>query len=156
MLRANVEDGFVLVISQLEVLLRAMEVFFQHGYVVVLECVVERKVAVVVDDVGSRADLVNDRQLLLHANDVLDRLSLVVLHAAGLEELVVAAEPVENVLVAVPRALKQWVLSQVVTLLESLILVLGEQFKHLQILHLSRQGNRIMALIVRSQTFVSV
>ena len=62
---------------------------------------------------------------------MLNGLTLVILHATGLEELIVACEPVKDVLVSISRALKQRVLSQVVSLLESLILVFGEDFKHL-------------------------
>lgn len=156
MLRANVENCLILVVAQFEILLSAMEVLFEHGHVVVLKCVVKWQVPVVVDDIRSWSNFINDRQLLLNANYVLNRLSLVVLHATSLEELVITAEPVKYVLIAVPRAFKEWVLSQVVALFEGLKLVLSEKLKHLQILHLSGKENWIMTFEIRSQTSIPV
>ena len=143
-LGANVEDCLVLVIAQVEVVTRAVEVLLQHGHIVVAQGVVQGQVAVVVHDVGSGADLINDRVLLVYAYDVLNGLTLVVLHATRFEKLVAAAEPIEDVLVAVASAFEKWVLTKVVTLLECLIPVLLEDLEHRHVLALnSREEGRV-------------
>lgn len=47
----------------------------------------------------------------MNADDVLNCLSLVVLLTTSLEKFVIAAEPVEDSLVAIPCTFEQWVLS---------------------------------------------
>lgn len=105
------EHGLVLVVTILKVLLRAVELLLKHGHVIVLQAVVKRKVAIVVQDIRSWSDLINYGQLLVNADDMFNSLSLVVLHATRFKELIVASEPVKDVLVAIPCALKQRVFS---------------------------------------------
>lgn len=150
------EDGLKLIISQLKVFFGAMEVFFEHGYVIILQGVVEGKVAIVVEDVGSWADLINDWQLHFHAYDMLNSLSLIVLHATSLEEFIVSSEPVEYVLISIPCAFEKRVLTKVVTLFKRFILVLGENLEHLQILLLCCDVDTVMSFVVRSETLVVV
>ena len=161
MLRANVENCLILVIAQLEVFLGTVEVLFEHGHIVVLQSVIQRQITIVIDDIRPRANLINDRQLFLHADDVLNSLTPVVLHATGLEKLIVSTEPVEDVLITISRTFKQRVFSKVVTFLQCLILILSvvilaEKFKHLQILHLSCKEDRIVSFEVWSQTLVFI
>jgi len=120
------ENCLKLVVAKLEIILGSVEVLFKHGHIIVLEGVVQRQIAIVVYDIRSWADLINDGELFLHADDVLNSLSLVVLHATGLKELIVPAEPVENVLVSISCTLKQRVLSKVIPFLERFILEFGE------------------------------
>ena len=130
------EDCLVFVVAKFEVLFRAVEVFLEHWNIIVLESVVEGQIAVVVADVRSGADLVHNGVLLVHAHDVLDRLSLEVLLAACLKELIAAREPVKDVLVAVASALKQRVFAQVVLLHKCFILMLFKDLEHLHVLGL--------------------
>ena len=100
------EHCFELVVAQGEVLTRGVEVLFEHRNIVVSKCVVKGQVAVVVYNIGSRSDLIYDRVLLVDAHYVFDCLPLVVLLTTSHEESVVAAEPVEDVFVAVSCTLK--------------------------------------------------
>ncbi len=111
-----VKDSFILVVAQLEVLLRAVEVLFEHWHIVLLQSVVQWQVAIVVNNVGPWSDFIYDWVLLVDADDVLNGLPFVVLGTTCLEEFIVTAEPVENILVTVPGTLKKRILSKVVTL----------------------------------------
>ena len=93
-----------------------MEVFFKHRNIVLLQSVVQWQIAIVVDYVRPWTDLINDGMLLVDAHDVLDGLTLVVLGASRLEKLIVATEPIENVLVAVTGTFEKWIFTKVVTL----------------------------------------
>lgn len=108
-LGADVEDCFVLVVAQQEVLSSLREVLRQHRVVVLLEAIVQGQTAVVINCVRARVDFIDDLELLMNANNVLNRLSLVVLLAPSLVKLIAALEPVENLLIAVACALKQGV-----------------------------------------------
>ena len=134
--RTHVEHRLVLVVPQLEVLFSAREVLLEHGNIVVLERVEDGQVSVEVADVWPGSDLVHDRELLVDAHDVLDCLSLEVLHSTRLEKLVVAGEPVEDVFVAVASTFEQGVLPEVVLLQKSFVLELCENLEHFFILAL--------------------
>ena len=114
-LGGNVENGLVLVVPQLETSLgHVAEVFLYHWLIILLQAIVQRKRAIVVDRVKPGSDFVDQFMLLVQTDDMLDSLACVVLLASCLEELIVTTEPVEHLLVAVPRAFKQWVLTEVV------------------------------------------
>jgi len=83
---------------------------------------------------------------------MLDGLSLVVLSASCHEELIITTEPVENILVAVPSALKKWVLSKSVSHLQALELELLENLKHLQVLVACGKENWSLTLKVLVET----
>lgn len=110
-----------------------MEVLLEHGDIVVSKSVVEGQVAVVVDNVRSRSDLIYDRVLPVDAHDVLNCLSFVVLLTTGHEKSVVTTEPVEDVFVSVSCAFEKRIFSQVVPILriECLVLMLSEYLEHL-------------------------
>lgn len=110
------ENCLVLVVTEFEVVPGLVEIFFEHGYIIVLQCVIQGQVAVIVANVGSGADLIDDWVLFVDAHDMLNCLSFEVLLAASLEKLVATREPVEDVFVAVAGALKQGVLSKIVLL----------------------------------------
>jgi len=148
-LGADVEDRLVLVVAQLEVFFRAVEVLDEHVDVVVLKGVVERQVSVEVLDVGAGADLVNDWVLLVDTHDMFDSLSLEVLLSTRLEELIIAGEPVENVFISVPGADKEHILTQVVRFLQRLVLVFLEDFEHFDILGLDGDKEWELALEIR-------
>ena len=90
--------------------------------------------------------------LFVNAHNVLNRLSFEVLLSTGFEKFIIATEVVENVFVAVASTLKKWVLSQVVFLLESLVLVVCEDLKHLHILVLHGKEDRSVSFKVRLKT----
>jgi len=127
-LGTHMEHRLVLVVSDLEEILRVaeVEVLFEHGNVIVLQSVKQRKVAVVVRDVRARPDLINNGVLHLDADNVLDGLTFIVLLAASLKELIATCEPVEDILVAVAGADEKRVLTKVILLLQGLILVVGK------------------------------
>lgn len=137
MLGTHVEHSLIFVVAQFEVSLGPVEVFLEHGHIIILQGVVQGQVTVVVFDIGARSNLINDWVLLVDANDVLYRLTFEVLLAASLEEFVATTEPVEDVLVAVSRTFKQRVLTEVVNLQEGLVLVLSEDLEHLHVLALN-------------------
>ena len=153
-LSADVEDGLILVIPQLEVLFCAVEILFQHGNVIVLQCVVEGQVTVVVADVGARPDLIDNRVLLADADNMLNSLAFVVLLTTGLEELVATGEPVEDVLVAIAGTDEKRVLTKVVHLLECLVFVLLKDFKHLHVLGLHSNEKRALAFEIRLHALI--
>ena len=93
-----------------------MEVFFKHRNIVLLQSVVQWQIAIVVNYVRPWTDLINDWMLLVDAHDVLDGLTLVVLGASRLEKLVVATEPIENVLISVTSTFEKWIFTKVVAL----------------------------------------
>lgn len=66
-----------------------LEVRIEHRHIVVLQGVVKGKIAVVVNDVGPRFDLVNDWVLHVNAYDMLNSLSFEILVASSPKELVV-------------------------------------------------------------------
>lgn len=149
MLCADMEHGLVLVVSQLEVFLRAVEILLEHGHIIVLQSVVEGQVAVVVGDIGSRSNFINNRVLHLDTDDVLDGLAFIVLLATSLKEFVAASKPVEDVFIAVASADEKRVLTQVVLLLKGLVLVLFEDLKHLHVLSLNCYKKRALTHKVR-------
>ena len=63
-LGANMENGLVLVVSELEVLLSLREDFLQRLNVIVLEGVVQGQVPVVIRCVWSGLNFINDARLL--------------------------------------------------------------------------------------------
>ena len=127
------------------------KVRLEHSHVVVLQSVVEREIAVVVNDVGPRSDLVNDRVLHVDAHDMLNSLSFEILVASSPEEFVVAYEPAENFLVSVPCALEQRVLSKIILSFKSLKLVVVEYLEHLKVLALSSNEDGRLAFEIRCQ-----
>ena len=127
------------------------KVRFEHSHVVVLQSVIEREVAVIVNDVGPRSDLVNDRVLHVDAYDMLNSLSFEILVASSPEEFVVAYEPAENFLMSVPCALKQRVLSKIILSFKSLKLVVVEYLEHLKVLALSSNEDGRLAFEIRCQ-----
>jgi len=147
-----VEDCLVFVVAQFEVLSGAVEVLLEHGNIVVRQSVVEGQIAIVIADVRSWADLVNNWMLLVNAYDVLDCLSLEVLLASRLEELIAARKPVKDVLVSVASALEQGVFTQVVLLHECFILISFIDLEHLHVLSLDRCRERVLSLKVWLQT----
>lgn len=149
-LGTHVQHSLILVVPQIEVLTRAVEVLLKHRYIVVLESVVEGKVAVVVEDVGSWLDLVHDRVLFVDAHDVLNRLPLVVLLATSHEESVIPTEPIEDVFVTISCTLKQGVLSEVVLKLgvKSIVFVFFENLEHLHVFILGRKEDGRVSLEV--------
>ena len=147
------EDGLVLVVAQLEVFFRAMEVLFEHGHVIFLQSVVQGQVAIVILYVRSGSNLIDDRQLLLNADNMFDSLTLEVLHATRLEELVVTAEPIEDVFKTVTGTFKQWILSQVVSKLERLKLITSKDLEHIKVLLLSRDKDRCVSFEISRETF---
>lgn len=155
MFGADVENCLVLVVPQLEVLLRAVEVLDQHVHIIVLQCVVKWQVAIEVFDIGSGADFVDDGVLLVDADDVLHSLTFEVLHTARLKELIVACEPVEDILITILGTDEKHILSQVVRLLKRLVLVLvAEDFEHLHVLGLHCSKERELSLKVRLQALL--
>lgn len=126
MLGAHVQNCFVLIVPQIEILTSAVKVLFKHGHIVVLEGVVEGQVTVVVDDIGSRPDLIDNGVLLVDADDVLDRLTLVVLLSSRDEESIVSAEPLIDSFVTVSCAFEKRIFSQIVVkfAIEGIVLVL--------------------------------
>ena len=66
---------------------------------------------------------------------MLNSLPLVVLGTTSQEELVITAEPIEDVFVSIPGTFKERVFSVAVSHLQTLVLVLLEDFKHLEVLH---------------------
>ena len=126
-----------------------MEVLLEHGHIVVAQGVVQRQIAIVVHYVRPGSNLIHNRVLLVYADNVLNGLALVVLHATCLEKLVSAAEPVENVLVTVSSALEQRVLTEVVTLLKSLILEFLEDLEHHHVLALNSNEEWRMTFEIR-------
>lgn len=93
--------------------------------------------------------------LFVDADDVLHSLTLEVLHTARLEELIVACEPVEDILIAVLGADEKHILSQIVRLLQRLELVLvAEDFEHLHVLGLHCSKERELSLEVRLQALL--
>ena len=149
MLGTDMEHSLILVVSQLKVLFRRMEVFFKHRNIVLLQSVVQWQIAIVVDYVRPWADLIDDGMLLVDAHDVLDGLALVVLGATCLKELIVAAEPIENVLVAVTSTFEKWIFTKVVALRKGLVLVLCKDLEHFHILTLNGNIERRVSLEVR-------
>ena len=131
-----------------------MEVLLKHGDIVVLQGVVQRQVPVVIKDVRPWSDLVHDWVLLIDADDVLNGLTLIVLLAPSLEEVVVSGEPVEDCLVAVPSAFKERVFTKVVLLRKRLVLVLTEYLEHLKVLHLSGEEDGGLSFEVCQQTLL--
>ena len=126
-----------------------MEVFFKHRNIVLLQSVVQWQIAIVVDYVRPWTDLIDDGMLLVDAHDVLDGLTLVVLGASRLEKLVVATEPIEDVLISVTSTFEKWILAKVVALRKGLVLVLRKDLEHFHILTLNRDIERRVSLEVR-------
>jgi len=134
MARRDMEDGFVLVVPQLEVVPRLGEVIVYHVNVVLRDGVEEWQVAHVVGCVGAGADRLYDVGAFVEADDVFDSLTFVVLSAAGFEEFVVPCKPIKDLLVTITRAWEQRILSQMVFHLQSFPLILGEDVQHSLIL----------------------
>ena len=156
MFGTDVEDCLPLVVAEVEEVIAAVEVldevFLDHRHIVVLQGVVEGQVAVVVDYVGPWPDFINDGVLHVNAHDMLNSLSFEILVASGSEEFVVAHEPAEDLLVAIPGTLKQRVLAEVVLQFESLKLFLFKDLEHLKVLTLSGDEDRSLSLEVGIQT----
>ena len=148
------ENCLVFVVAKFEVLLGAVEVLFEHWNIIVLQSVVEGQIAIVIADVRSWADLINNGMLLVHAYYVLNRLSLEVLLTSCLKELIAAREPVKDVLVSVASALKQGVFTKVVLLLKCFILMLFKDLEHLHVLSLNCSRERVLSLKVGLQTLL--
>ena len=119
-----------------------------------MQRVVEGQVTVVVADVRAWPDLIDNRVLLADADDMLNSLAFVVLLTAGLEELVATSEPVEDVLVAIASTDKKRVLTKIVHLLECLVFVLLENFKHLHVLGLHSDEKRALAFEIRLHALI--
>ena len=149
MLGANMEHSLILVVSKLKVLFRTVKVFFKHRNIVLLQSVVQWQIAIVVNYVRPWTDLIDDGMLLVDAHDMLDGLALVVLGASRLEKLVVATEPIENVLVAVTGTFEKWIFTKVIALRKGLVLVLRKDLEHFHILTLNRDIERRVSLEVR-------
>ncbi len=154
MLGTDVENCLILVVTELEVVSGLVEVFFKHGYIIVLQGVIQRQVAIIVANVGSGADLINDWVLLVDAHDMLNCLSFEVLLATSLEKLVATREPVEDIFVAVAGALKQGVLSKIVFFAQCFVFIGRKDLEHLHILGLNGACQRIMTLKVRLEAFL--
>ena len=155
MFGTDVEDRFVFVVAKVEVILNIfVEVLDQHWHVILLQGVEEGQVSVVVNSVGSWSDLVHDWVLFVDAYDMLNGLALVVLGASGLEELIVTAEPIEDLFVSIPGALKEWVLSVLVSDLETLEFEVLEDVEHLHVLHACGNKDSVLSIVVPGETML--
>ena len=108
------ENGFVLEVSELKIGFTLGKVIQNHLVVVVCNCVMDREVTIVVLRIQFGFDVLNDIGFAFHADNVLYRLTLVVLLASGSEEVVRSLEPVENGDLALSGAHEQHVLTQAV------------------------------------------
>ena len=126
----------------------------QHSHIVVLQSVIEREIAVVVNDVGPRSDLVDNGVLLVNAYDMLNSLSFEILVASSPKELIVANKPAENFFMSVPRTLKERILTKIVLSFKSLKLVIGEDLEHLKVFALSSNEDWRLAFEIRCQAAV--
>ena len=131
MLRTDVENRLILVITQLEVLFGAVEVFFEHGDIVVGQSVINGKITVIVYNVRPWSNLINNLQLHMNANHMLNRLPLIVLLSSCLEEFIISAEPIEYGLVTIPSAFEKRIFTKVVSHLQSIVLFIGEYLEHI-------------------------
>jgi hypothetical protein len=112
-----------------------IELLFKHWQIVEHQTVEQGQVTIVIWGVWAWVDLVYDWVLTLHAHDVLNRPTLVVLSAPCLKKVIGAHEPVKDCLVAVARTLKQTVFTEIVSLSQSLQFEVSEELlQHLEVL----------------------
>lgn len=85
----------------------------------------------------------------MHAHDVLNGASLIILSAPSFEEIVGAHEPPENLLVAVPGALEQAIFTKVIFLGEGCEFLVGEErFEDVEVLGFDSKEEGRLAVVV--------
>jgi len=138
-----VEGTLVLIVAHAEVLTATFKLLLNHGKIILLQCIVEWQGAVIVGSVWSRVNLVNDRVLLMHADNVLNSASFKVLNTSSLIILISAHKPAEDGLITVPCTGKQDIFSLGVFHSQRLQFIVGEDLCYsLQILLFDSQMER--------------
>ena len=151
MLCTHVEDCLVFVIAKFEVLFGAVEVLDEHINIVVLQCVIQRQVAVVIANIRPWSNFVHDWVLLHDADNVFNGLSFVVLLTTSSEKLIITTKPAKDLLISVTSTNKERILSQVVFLLQRFILEVCKYLQHLHVLLLHSNEQGVSAEVVWMQ-----
>lgn len=105
------ENSFIFVISEGQIIARSSPLLLNHRGIVRHDSVVQGQISLVVGSIRSGSYLVNDLQFLLNADDMLDRLSLVVLLSPRNIKFVIASVPVENSFITIASANEKRVFS---------------------------------------------
>lgn len=108
-----------------------------HLDIIIGDRVMNRQVSVIVLCVELGLNIVNKRRLALDANHVLDGLSLVILLASRLEEVVRTGKPSEHFDITISSAHEEHVLSEVVPHDDGVLLFALKELNNCQVLPLA-------------------